>query len=553
MKCRNLPKKDKFSQSDPFVVLTSCTERPENKKIPPRLPSIVYETEIGRTETLYNLPNPEFVTPLLVNFYFEREQWFCLRVYDEDEQNNRDLKRHDYLGGIYCTLGQLMGSRGNSLVQPLGKGKAFIILQGEEAKKDKSEFVDFQLTGKGLKNMDGLFGKSDPFYVFKRINPDNETWSTVHKSKVIMNDLNPVWQIDRVSLAQLCNSDKRRRLQIQLLDWNRSGSHDDMGFIETSVEEMVKFPVSWQVMKESKRKKGKVTPCGTLTCTKAEVIKTATMLEYVTGGCEISLMMAIDFTASNGDPQNPKSLHYRAPGTQNAYQSAISKIGTILQEYDSDKSFPMFGFGARIGPACKECFRMGKNEEVNGVTGLVEAYKETFEIPGFGLSGPTNFEPMLRQALKCSLQNASHKQCYSVLVILTDGVITDFAQTVDMVFQIAETAPLSIIICGIGQANFSAMELLDGDDGVLKNSKGQPVSRDIIQFVPLRKFAGNVTKLADETLREIPQQLTQYFLKRGIYPSPPVPTPDFTEEEIFVDWTVNPDEEIYIGEDDIVL
>lgn len=32
------------------------------------------------------------------------------------------------------------------------------------------------------------------------------------------------------------------------------------------------------------------------------------------------------------------------------------------------------------------------------------------------------------------------------------------------------------------------MEILDGDDGVLRSPTGQPVARDIVQFVPFRKF-----------------------------------------------------------------
>lgn len=33
-------------------------------------------------------------------------------------------------------------------------------------------------------------------------------------------------------------------------------------------------------------------------------------LDYITGGCEIGVHVAIDFTMSNGDPQNRSSLHY---------------------------------------------------------------------------------------------------------------------------------------------------------------------------------------------------------------------------------------------------
>jgi len=35
--------------------------------------------------------------------------------------------------------------------------------------------------------------------------------------------------------------------------------------------------------------------------------------QFLTGGCEISLIAAIDYTGSNGDPDLPSSLHYISP------------------------------------------------------------------------------------------------------------------------------------------------------------------------------------------------------------------------------------------------
>ena len=58
-----------------------------------------------------------------------------------------------------------------------------------------------------------------------------------------------------------------------------------------------------------------------------------------------------DFTASNGNPRNPDSLHYIAYGGQmNQYELAIKSVGEIIEDYDSDKLFPTLGFGARIPP-----------------------------------------------------------------------------------------------------------------------------------------------------------------------------------------------------------
>jgi len=52
----------------------------------------------------------------------------------------------------------------------------------------------------------------------------------------------------------------------------------------------------------------------------------------------------------------------------------------------------------------------------------------------------------------------------------------------------ASYLPMSIIIVGVGNADFTDMQILDGDDGVLRSPKGEPVLRDIVQFVPFREF-----------------------------------------------------------------
>lgn len=52
----------------------------------------------------------------------------------------------------------------------------------------------------------------------------------------------------------------------------------------------------------------------------------------------------------------------------------------------------------------------------------------------------------------------------------------------------ASRLPMSIIIVGVGGADFTAMEFLDGDDGQLRSLSGEPAMRDIVQFVPFRQF-----------------------------------------------------------------
>jgi len=64
-------------------------------------------------------------------------------------------------------------------------------------------------------------------------------------------------------------------------------------------------------------------------------------LDYLRGGCEIGLMVAIDFTASNGKPSSSDSLHYQDPNGPNEYMQAIMGVGNVLEPYDYDRQFPV--------------------------------------------------------------------------------------------------------------------------------------------------------------------------------------------------------------------
>lgn len=53
------------------------------------------------------------------------------------------------------------------------------------------------------------------------------------------------------------------------------------------------------------------------------------------GGCQINFTVGVDFTASNLEPSNPKSLHYIDPYTPNQYTQALMAVGSICQDYDT--------------------------------------------------------------------------------------------------------------------------------------------------------------------------------------------------------------------------
>ena len=139
-----------------------------------------------------------------------------------------------------------------------------------------------------------------------------------------------------------------------------------------------------------------------------------------------------------------------------------------------------------------------------------------------GLYGPTYFSEIL-SAINGRCENmevSNYHQAYQILLIITDGIINDMEKTIDEVVR-GSDLPLSIVIVGVGDADFESMDTLDADVNPLYSQKYRRyMSRDIVQFVPFREFKNDTFKLAKETLQEIPGQVVGYFQKRGIHPRP---------------------------------
>jgi cellulose biosynthesis protein BcsQ len=79
--------------------------------------------------------------------------------------------------------------------------------------------------------------------------------------------------------------------------------------------------------------------------------------------------------------------------------------------------------------------------------------------------------------------------------------------------------PCSIIIVGVGNEQFENMQKLDGDEEKLKDSYGKVCTRDIVQFVKYTECAAR-GNLAEEVLKEIPDQMAEYMEAINFIPKP---------------------------------
>uniref|UniRef100_A0A3B5B5X6 Copine-8 n=1 Tax=Stegastes partitus TaxID=144197 RepID=A0A3B5B5X6_9TELE len=455
--------------------------------------------EFGRTEVIDNTLNPDFVRKFILDYFFEERQNLRFDLYDVDSKS-ANLSKHDFLGQAYCTLGEVVGSLGSRLEKALGgipgKKCGTVIVKAEELNNCR-ESVMMQFCGNKLDKKD-FFGKSDPFLVFYRSNEDG-TFTICHKTEVVKNTLNPVWQAFKIPVRALCNGDYDRTIKVEVYDWDRDGSHDFIGEFSTSYRELSRGQSQFNVYE--------------VTLLSFLVDIEVTFLDYI-----------------KGHPAQPTSLHYMSPYQLNTYAMALKAVGEIIQDYDSDKMFPALGFGAKLPPDGRVSHEFAlngnpQNPYCTGIEGVMEAYYQS--LKSVQLYGPTNFSPVINHVARYAASVSDGSQ-YFVLLIITDGVISDMAQTKESIVN-ASCLPMSIIIVGVGPAEFDAMVELDGDE-VRISSRGRYAERDIVQFVPFRDYidrTGNhvlsMARLAKDVLAEIPDQFLSYMRTRGIKPSPAPP------------------------------
>eukprot|EP01102_Stenamoeba_stenopodia_P004241 TRINITY_DN1453_c0_g1_i4.p1 TRINITY_DN1453_c0_g1~~TRINITY_DN1453_c0_g1_i4.p1 ORF type:complete len:657 (-),score=143.34 TRINITY_DN1453_c0_g1_i4:64-2034(-) len=526
--CKDLKNLDTLSKSDPQVRVF----------IKDRLHPVW--TEIGKTEMIKDTLNPKFTQTITVDYYFEEVQHIQLLVIDVDKPDKQGFEKRDLIGEIETTLALIVGSKGSTLVKNLKhptnqastQHRGIIIVTAEEI-VDQKQCVKFHIAAKGLDKKD-FFGKSDPFLRISRSRGDGQ-WMSVHQTEEIKKTLDPIWKPFEITMQKLNGGDLTKALNFQVYDWNKNGKEDFIGQFQASLGDIlegVKTNKDFVLMNpELQHKKKGYKGSGVMKFIRCEVCEIYSFLDYLRGGCGLSLIVGVDFTASNGDPNLPSSLHYRNPNEPNEYSKAIMAVGEILGAYDSDNMYPCFGFGAKIGNQVSHCFALGGDPtrpEVYGVGGLLNAYHTA--LHNVELYGPTNFAPLINQAISIASQDVSQEhQNYHILLIITDGEITDIGLTIRAVIK-ASALPLSIVIVGVGNADFTNMALLDADEKAL-SADGVTALRDIVQFVPLRNFKDqHYSRLAAEVLAEVPQQVVEFFKIKNIKPNKPL-APSFNPTE----------------------
>jgi hypothetical protein len=388
----------------------------------------------------------------------------------------------------------------------------------------------FDVSCKNLDKMD-FIGKSDPYFVISKQLESGE-WTKVYTSKVKKLTLNPTWKQIGIDMVRFNSGNDKKLLRFEVFDWDRNSSPDYIGKFEANFETIREKNTFEIINDEKKAKKSNYKNSGTMTFENIRYAEGFSFSTFPLHGTEIAVVFSIDFTSSNGTPREADSLHKIIDKKElndfsklNHYQKAITSIGQVLESYDTNKEFAVYGYGAQFNNDEKMRFDYPlnsneKNPNVKGIQGVLDAYYSTLETVKLGF--PTNFAPMIdiiarnvRKEGCTKVKDTTILKQYTILVIITDGDITDMEQTLDAIKR-ATDLPLSIVIIGVGDNDFSSMEKLDADN--IQISGGGKKIRDIVQFVPLNKYIDNPDVLASETLAEVPSQFFEFVTESKCVP-----------------------------------
>ena len=454
------------------------------------------ETEYGKFDS--ETKRITFESFFLMDYHFEKEMPIEFHIYG------------DINATIYTNLPSIMGARGQKLQREI-KGTDIILEVKGYSYRDKiysNLKLDVEINGK-------IAEKALKYSIIAKGSDEKPRDQKLYLSELqvgMKNGKSINFKQCVIPDIYICSDEnyKTNKVCIELWDCQKNkviGEHSNFLNLLILNKYTVKFDSSIS---------------GTLYI---DPIKNYSFLDYLRGGMQISLSIAIDFTASNIAPNNPKSLHYLS-FKKNQYELAIESCGDIIANYDYDKMYATYGFGGKFYGSLEvnHCFPLSGNEnnpEIFGIDGVLTRYREA--LKNSQLHGPTYFHYFIEKMNKKVLKQVESKNfnTYHILMILTDGIIEDTDETVNALVQ-SSFLPISVIIIGIGDADFTNMNILDADDVPLIDDKGRKSSRDLVQFVPFNNYKHDPLKLGEEVLEEIPRQIVEYYQHQNISPKKPV-------------------------------
>ena len=426
----------------------------------------------------------------ICDYYFEKEQNMQIIVYREDQKPFY----------IITTLATIVGSKHSSFMREI-ENKEKLIVKAVKLGNDKS-YINININIKNNEPDNDYLKKNSLIFVITSNNrkiyssESSSTEGNFDQIKIPCFILSPGYNVDIIRVKNNKVLASYNKL-IEGLHFKKTNSNNNL---------QIKIPFS----KEE----------SISVYDNSEYNDNFSFFDFISSGVRLNLSIGIDFTGSNGHPLDKDTLHCIINEDQNDYEKVIKSIGNILSNYNYEKLYPVYGFGAILNSnpygEVSMCFNINfkDNPEIHTINNVLNVYRACLDKLTF--AGPTFFAPIIKTVIE-RIRAKNNNLEYTILLILTDGVIDDMEATIDALVE-GSFLPLSVIIVGIGEADFSKMVILDGNDIPLVSSDKVRWVRDLVQFIQYNKYKNDEKTLTKEILEEIPRQIIEYYTQNNYNP-----------------------------------
>lgn len=488
--CKNLPKHDIIAKHNSICVLFTK----QNGSY----------VETDRTEPVLNNPNPQYFKLFKTLYIFESYQPLRFEIYNTTSQDSI-LKYHDLIGYCETTVQNIVSNQEQEIVLDLehddkNGNRGQLIIKSQQTKESNVQ-IQGQIEVKNLKKVK-TFAKNNPFFeILRPVESGGEI--PVYRSEVKKKCFSCSFKKFSLIAQNLCYGSLDHQITIKFYDYRKNKDPLIIGSCKDSVNSFIEsVGTTHEIISEVTNKK-----VGDFLFKSIEIVQTPTFVDYLRSGIKLTMVTCIDFCCIDDNV----SLHHiskRDPNSMNEYEKCISAVGSILTKYDATQEFEVYGYGLKLKNSEVQNFHPLSSEKVNGLNGILEVYRKSLDSISFSV--PCNLEPSITNVAEKAIKSFSQSKTYTILLILSSGHISDIQKTKDAIVQ-ASDAPLSVIIVGVGSGDFTLMEELDADVDPIVSSTGKKMGRDIVQFVPFKKFKKlSAVSLEQEVLAEIPDQIHQY-------------------------------------------
>lgn len=294
---------------------------------------------LGKTETLRNNLNPDFTKIFTLDYELGKLLRVLVTVHDARNDNQS-------MGSAIFDMGTVLGTKGGIIGKQVKSG-GYIMVHVERSSGMGS--FNFQLRGWELVSKQE---QVDPYFEIqkKRKTTKGETvWDVIFRSLPIEDSSNPLWTEASIDFGSLCDGDKKQKVRISVKDYDDS---DDtlIGSCVVTIGKLLNSVIEngnatepsaldlskALVLKRPRplRETGKILVCladvvdaekqvnddqdeleddsedeekdivveatDDIEILPDDISSKATFADYVGGGCQLKVIVGIDYTASNG-------------------------------------------------------------------------------------------------------------------------------------------------------------------------------------------------------------------------------------------------------------